>query len=105
MAEVSGSLLPHRNAWDGDKVPKTPGSPTQSQTSRDFRPLTARETSVLTLIARGYTNSQIAQSLGISENTVKTHVRAILDALGATSRTAALVIALQAGLVSLSSRE
>ncbi|NDG94454.1 MAG: DNA-binding response regulator, partial [Actinobacteria bacterium] len=37
--------------------------------------------------------------------TVKNHVRAILDALGATSRTAALVTALQAGLVSLSSKE
>ena len=100
--------LPHRNAWDGDKGPQDAwfaDAVADDAQSRDLRPLTARETSVLTLIARGYTNSQIAQSLGISENTVKNHVRAILDALGATSRTAALVIALQAGLVSLSSRE
>ena len=100
--------LPHRNAWDGDKGPQDAwfaDAVADDAQSRDFRPLTARETGVLTLIARGYTNSQIAQSLGISENTVKNHVRAILDALGATSRTAALVIALQAHLVSLSSKE
>ena len=100
--------LPHRNAWDGEKGPADAwfaDAIADDAQPRDFRPLTARETSVLTLIARGYTNSQIAQSLGISQNTVKNHVRAILDALGATSRTAALVVALQTGLVSLSSRE
>ena len=100
--------LPHRNAWDGEKGPQDAwfaDAIASDAQQREFRPLTARETSVLTLIARGYTNSQIAQSLGISENTVKNHVRAILDALRATSRTAALVVALQSGLVSLSSKE
>ncbi len=63
--------------------------------------LTAREQHVLAHMARGRSNVEIAEQLGISQNTVKNHVRSILEHLQAPSRTAAVVMALQAGLVSL----
>ncbi|WP_431050558.1 response regulator transcription factor [Roseateles sp. L2-2] len=53
-------------------------------------PLTERETAVLHLIAAGMSNKGIARELAISVTTVKTHVRAILDKLRATSRTQAV---------------
>ncbi|MDO8749813.1 MAG: response regulator transcription factor, partial [Dehalococcoidia bacterium] len=49
-------------------------------------PLTPREEEVLRLIARGLTNQEIAQELVISVDTVKSHVRAILDKLQASSK-------------------
>jgi DNA-binding NarL/FixJ family response regulator len=51
------------------------------------QPLTAREGEVLDLIARGRTNSQIAQTLGLSLKTVQNHVSRILDKLHASDRT------------------
>ena len=48
--------------------------------------LTARQHEVAELVARGFTNKQIAQRLGISRFTAETHVRNILERLGAASR-------------------
>ena len=62
--------------------------------------LTARETEVLELLARGYANKQIASSLYVSEKTVKAHVSAILKKLGVRSRTQAALHAVETGLVS-----
>jgi DNA-binding NarL/FixJ family response regulator len=53
--------------------------------------LTARELEVLTLMADGHNNAQIAASLFVSENTVKTHVRRIFDKLGSRDRAAAVL--------------
>ena len=53
---------------------------------RRRRDLTARQQDVAALVARGLTNKQIAQRLGISRFTAETHVRNILDRLGAASR-------------------
>jgi len=63
--------------------------------------LTARETEVLELLARGHANKQIASSLYVSEKTVKAHVSAILMKLGVQSRTQAALYAVRTGLVSL----
>ena len=63
--------------------------------------LTARETEVLELLARGYANKQIASSLYVSEKTVKAHVSAILKKLGVQSRTQAALHAVRTGVVSL----
>lgn len=61
--------------------------------------LTGRELDVLRLLARGHSNREVGDRLGISENTVRIHVSRILDKLSATDRTQAVLIALQRGLV------
>ncbi len=80
-----------------------PTDPTGTTPSVVARPATqsptARQLEVLLLIARGQQNKQIAHELGIAERTVKLHVTALLDALGARNRTHLLVLARETGLV------
>jgi two-component system, NarL family, response regulator LiaR len=64
-----------------------------------FTELTERELDVLKLIARGLSNSQIAEELVISENTVKGHVSNILSKLHMADRTQVAVYAWQKGIV------
>jgi DNA-binding NarL/FixJ family response regulator len=61
--------------------------------------LTEREIEVLRLVAQGASNSQIANALTISVNTVKVHLRNILDKLRLDNRTQAAAYALRCGLV------
>jgi DNA-binding NarL/FixJ family response regulator len=63
--------------------------------------LSPREREVLQLVALGLPNKVIANRLNISEHTVKFHVAAILTRLGATSRTEAVHLGAQRGLVTL----
>ena len=63
--------------------------------------LTPRESEVLQLLAQGLTNKAIAVSLGISPNTVKFHINAILSKLDAQSRTEAVVRATRLGWIIL----
>jgi two-component system, NarL family, response regulator LiaR len=63
--------------------------------------LTARETEVLRRLAQGLSNKEIAATLAISEETVKTHVSNVLAKLEAENRAQAIVQALKRGLVSL----
>lgn len=60
--------------------------------------LTARERDVLARVARGLPNRQIAEDLGITERTARTHVSNILAKLGLASRTQAALLAVQHGL-------
>jgi DNA-binding NarL/FixJ family response regulator len=62
-------------------------------------PLTMRESEILRLIGSGMSNKLIALELDIAVGTVKAHARAILDKLGARSRTQATLIAAQRGLL------
>jgi DNA-binding NarL/FixJ family response regulator len=61
--------------------------------------LTARERQVLTEIAHGRSNREIARALKVSEKTVKTHVSAVFIKLGVADRTQAALYAVRAGLV------
>jgi DNA-binding NarL/FixJ family response regulator len=61
--------------------------------------LTARETEVLSLVASGLANKEIAARLSISERTVKFHVSAVLSKLGAKNRTQAVRLAREMGVV------
>jgi NarL family two-component system response regulator LiaR len=63
-------------------------------------PLTPRQREILRLIAAGLENKQIARRLGIGVHTVKTHVSRVLNKLGASSRTEAVVVALRDRLIS-----
>jgi DNA-binding NarL/FixJ family response regulator len=63
--------------------------------------LSAREQEVLSLLASGKSNKDIASTLGISESTVKCHVSAILLRLNVSDRTEAVVTALHRGLIHL----
>ena len=63
--------------------------------------LSARELMVLDLIAAGNSNKSIASQLGITEETVKGHVKSILAKLRAKDRTHAVTLGLKRGLISL----
>ena len=64
-------------------------------------PLTPREVQVLELLAEGLANKAIADRLGISDQTVKFHVAAILGKLGVANRTEAVRVAVRRGLIAM----
>lgn len=74
------------------------GETTMTDTSGPFSALTPREREILCLLADGQSNKLIARNLGISDGTVKLHVKAILRKLGIHSRVEAAVIAVEQGL-------
>lgn len=63
--------------------------------------LTAREREVLQLVSQGNRNRDIGTHLSISEETVKVHVKHVMDKLGARDRTEAVTIALRRGIIDL----
>jgi DNA-binding NarL/FixJ family response regulator len=67
----------------------------------DDKALSLRETQVLRLVAMGHANRQVAETLALTEETVKVHVRSILSKLRAQDRTHAVTIALKRGIIDL----
>jgi DNA-binding NarL/FixJ family response regulator len=63
--------------------------------------LTGRENEVLKDVAEGNRNRDIAERLFISEDTVKVHIKHIMEKLGASDRTQAVAIAVRPGIIQL----
>ncbi len=95
-----------RDSWIGTLLPEDLAAAARTtDAQRRYRgpSLTARERDVLDQLTLGHSNRQIAVELDISENTVKNHVRSILEKLPARSRSEAVVVALRNGLTTLPS--
>jgi len=86
---VTRRLIAHFT--EADRVPK--------KTPRGLAELTEREREVLSLVARGLSNAELAETLHVSLPTVKSHVSRILTKLGARDRTQLVVLAYESGLV------
>ena len=81
-------------------VPTEPAANfTLNQPQLDALNITPRELEILTLIAQGLSNREIANRLFVSENTVKTHCSRAFDKLGARRRTQAVQLGKQLGLL------
>ncbi|MFC7645898.1 response regulator [Streptosporangium lutulentum] len=78
--------------------PGLPGPGTAAPAAGRVTPLTDREREVLTLIAAGRSNREIARELTVAEKTVKTHVSNVLMKLGVQDRTQAALYAVRHGL-------
>ena len=89
--------------WLQEKMGET--SRPYSDPGEPFHPLSAREMEVLSCVTQGMSNKEIAAMLGISHQTVKNHVTAILRKLGVEDRTQAAVYALRHGWVRLQDSE
>jgi DNA-binding NarL/FixJ family response regulator len=85
---VAGRLLGHMR---GSPSPASAGAAARTEQ------LSARETEVLALVARGLTNAEIGRTLYVSEATVKTHLLRACGKLGVSGRTAAVTRAIETG--------
>ena len=94
-AAVSPQVLRRLLRQFGSLLPSSTGS--EEEAGPD--PLTARERQVLRLLARGWSNPEIAAHLYLGETTVKSHVGHILNKLGLRDRVQAVVHAYESGLV------
>jgi two-component system, NarL family, response regulator len=94
-SEVLGTL---RRVVNGENVLVKELSPTLRARLNE-RDLTAKEQQVLVLLGRWLPNKEISASTGMSENTVKSHLRAIFQKLSVSNRAEATAIALRRGMV------
>ena len=105
LARAARIRLPSRRAVDA--IPVDPrGEASRESTGQQADPfgLTARERDVLSLVAAGYTNRQIAEELFISQNTAGVHVSNILGKLGVSNRVEAASVAMRLNLTDVLSR-
>lgn len=80
-------------------LPSGYGEVPRGETNMEIPNLTQRQLEVLRLMAQGNSNKEIARVLGISENTVRVHISAIISAMDATNRTEAAYSAMRLGLI------
>lgn len=93
---LSGELyVPAQAVATDEPLTSDDGSPLEEpgDFNPDFKSLTPRETQVLKLLTLGYSNKEIARSLGMLEGTVKVHVKSIMKKLGVNNRTQAAIAA------------
>jgi DNA-binding NarL/FixJ family response regulator len=95
-SELVGDLVaPLRSGAEREFT--TPREPLTGGTPR----LTPREQEILAMLAEGLPNKAIASRLGISDHTVKTHLEAVFEKLGASTRAEAVARAVRAGMLLL----
>lgn len=85
------------------KVTETFASRRSPSSSPDHHSLTSREQQIVTMVAHGYTNKEIASSLGITVKTVESHKSRIMQKLGITSRAGLVRFAILQGWLDASS--
>jgi DNA-binding NarL/FixJ family response regulator len=92
---VTRRLIAH---FAGQPQSQGPREPREPKAPRGLAELTEREREVLSLVAHGLSNAELAQRLHVSLPTAKTHVSRILTKLGARDRTQLVVLAYESGL-------
>jgi NarL family two-component system response regulator LiaR len=100
-APQQGQGESHRQNAPSPLVPNIPRTLPDGLADLPIEELTEREREVLSLLAQGMPNKEIASHLVISERTAKFHVSSIMSKLGATNRTEAVALAAQRGLITL----
>lgn len=90
---ITGRLVERYAAQNAEPAAAAPA------VHRDLATLTPRELEVLTLMGRGLSNGELAESLTLSEATIKTHVARIFAELRLRDRAQAVVLAYETGLV------
>ncbi|MCL2022139.1 MAG: response regulator transcription factor [Betaproteobacteria bacterium] len=90
---LDGGAFRPDEAWESPESNKMPIFPQERRKPKLKRyHLTGRQDEVLSLMAKGYSNREIAERLGLVEGTVKIHLSAIFKRLGVSSRTQAIAI-------------
>ncbi|MGH2493586.1 MAG: response regulator [Ktedonobacteraceae bacterium] len=98
-SKVFSAFAPARPSSPTPNYPAAPTSaPTYIDPTTNLEPLTEREREILSLVARGASNRQIAENLYLTEGTVKNHMSNILSKLGVRDRTQAAIKAKELGL-------
>lgn len=77
----------------------TPSLELPFETDAEIQALTAREKEILSLVAKGLSNKEISEQLYVSELTVKTHLKNIFKKLNVSSRTQAILVGINKGLI------
>ncbi|RIK82569.1 MAG: DNA-binding response regulator [Planctomycetota bacterium] len=99
LIQAIQSVAEGEATWTREEMRRMTGAMAAPRAAGDLEAaLTQRENEVLTLLAHGLTNKQIAERLGISYETVKEHVQHVLRKIGVADRTQAAVWAVRSGL-------